>query len=104
MYLTASVLIAFSGVFWLAERYGTQQRSLERVTMRDAITMGLAQVSGAHPRRLPVGCVGQCRLFVGLDREAAFRLSFLLAIPAVFGAGLFQPARRLPPQQGGPGN
>ena len=29
-------------------------------------------------------------LFLGLDREAATRLAFLLAIPAVVGAGLFE--------------
>ncbi len=89
MYLTASVLIAFSGVFWLAERYGTQQRSLEQVTMRDAITMGLAQCLALIPGVSRSGASASAGLFVGLDREAAFRLSFLLAIPAVFGAGLF---------------
>lgn len=89
MYLTASVLIAFSGVFWLAERYGTQQRSLEHVTMRDAITMGLAQCLALIPGVSRSGASASAGLFVGLDREAAFRLSFLLAIPAVFGAGLF---------------
>ena len=57
--------------------------------MRDAITMGLAQCLALIPGVSRSGASASAGLFVGLDREAAFRLSFLLAIPAVFGAGLF---------------
>ncbi|GAB09362.1 undecaprenyl-diphosphatase [Gordonia araii NBRC 100433] len=89
LWITATVLILFSGVFWLAERYGTQQRSLEKVTMRDAIVMGLAQCLALIPGVSRSGASASAGLFVGLEREAAFRLSFLLAIPAVTASGLF---------------
>ncbi|WP_161927720.1 undecaprenyl-diphosphate phosphatase [Gordonia crocea] len=89
LWLTAIVLILFSGVFWLAERYATQRRSLDDVTMRDAVAMGLAQCLALIPGVSRSGASASAGLFAGLDRESAFRLSFLLAIPAVFGAGLF---------------
>ncbi|GAA3039179.1 undecaprenyl-diphosphate phosphatase [Gordonia defluvii] len=89
LWITAVVLILFSGVFWLAERYGTQQRSLESVTMRDAVVMGLAQCLALIPGVSRSGASASAGLFVGLTRESAFRLSFLLAIPAVTASGLF---------------
>ncbi len=89
LWITAVVLILFSGVFWLAERFGTRARGLESVTMRDAIVMGLAQCLALIPGVSRSGASASAGLFVGLQREAAFRLSFLLAIPAVTASGLF---------------
>ncbi|MFT4199649.1 undecaprenyl-diphosphate phosphatase [Gordonia sp. (in: high G+C Gram-positive bacteria)] len=89
LYITATVLILFSGVFWIAERYATQQRTLEEVTMRDAVVVGLAQCLALIPGVSRSGSSASAGLLIGFDREAAFRLSFLLAIPAVFASGLF---------------
>ncbi len=89
LWITSIVLILFSGVFWLAERYGTRERSLEKLTLRDGIIMGLAQCLALVPGVSRSGATASAGLFLGLQREAAFRFSFLIAIPAVLASGLF---------------
>lgn len=89
LWLVATVLIVFSGVFWLAERYGTKQRSMEQLTLRDGLVMGLSQCLALVPGVSRSGATASAGLFLGLEREAAFRFSFLLAIPAVTASGLF---------------
>lgn len=84
------MLIVFAGVFWLAERYGTKQRPLEKLTLRDGLVMGGAQCLALVPPGVSrSGATASAGLFLGLEREAAFRFSFLLAIPAVTASGLF---------------
>lgn len=89
LWITAIVLIVFSGVFWLAERVATQSRSIEQLTLRDGLVMGLAQCLALVPGVSRSGATASAGLFLGLEREAAFRFSFLLAIPAVLASGLF---------------
>lgn len=89
LWLVAAVLIIFAGVFWLAERYGTKQRSMEQLTLRDGLVMGGAQCLALIPGVSRSGATASAGLFLGLEREAAFRFSFLLAIPAVTASGLF---------------
>ncbi len=61
LWLVAIMLIVFAGVFWLAERYGTKQRPLEKLTLRDGLVMGGAQCLALIPRCLPLGCDRQRR-------------------------------------------
>lgn len=89
LWLVATVLILFSAVFWLAEKYGTQKRDMEKLTLRDGIVMGLAQCLALIPGVSRSGATASAGMFLGLDRETAFRFSFLLAIPAVTASGLF---------------
>ncbi|MFT3715137.1 MAG: undecaprenyl-diphosphate phosphatase [Gordonia sp. (in: high G+C Gram-positive bacteria)] len=89
LWLVAIVLILFSFVFVAAERYATQKRSLEQLTTRDAIAMGLAQCLALIPGVSRSGSTASAGLFMGVTREAAFRFSFLIAIPAVLASGLF---------------
>ncbi|MEE3850333.1 undecaprenyl-diphosphate phosphatase [Gordonia sp. LSe1-13] len=89
LWLVAIMLIVFAGVFWLAERYARQQRSMQELTLRDGVLMGLAQCLALIPGVSRSGATASAGLFLGLEREAAFRFSFLLAIPAVTASGLF---------------
>ena len=94
LWITAVVLILFSFVFLLAERFGRQDRpvdakSLEGLTMKDAIVMGLAQCLALIPGVSRSGGTISAGLFLNMSREAAARFSFLLAIPAVLASGLF---------------
>ncbi|MFT4042985.1 MAG: undecaprenyl-diphosphate phosphatase [Gordonia sp. (in: high G+C Gram-positive bacteria)] len=89
LWLTATVLIVFSGVFWLAEHYGKRTRPLAELTARDGLVMGLAQCLALVPGVSRSGATASAGLFLGLERAAAFRFSFLLAIPAVLASGLF---------------
>ncbi len=89
LWLIATMLIVFSGVIVLAERIGTRRRPIEELTLRDGLTMGLAQCLALVPGVSRSGATASAGLFLGLERAAAVRFSFLLAIPAVTASGLF---------------
>lgn len=89
LWITAAMLVLFSFVFILAEKIGRRERSFDRLTMKDAIIMGMAQCLALIPGVSRSGGTVSAGLFLNLDREVATRFSFLLAIPAVLASGLF---------------
>jgi undecaprenyl-diphosphatase len=88
LWITGVVLIVFGILLGLAERFGPQARGQDRLTMRDGVLMGLAQALALIPGVSRSGGTITAGLSLGLDRPTAVRFSFLLAIPAVFAAGL----------------
>jgi undecaprenyl-diphosphatase len=87
LWITATVMIVFAVILAVADELGKQVRS--QLTMRDSITMGLAQAMALVPGVSRSGGTLTAGLFLGLDRKSATDYSFLLALPAVFGAGIF---------------
>lgn len=87
LWITATVMIVFAVVLAVADEIGKQARA--DLTLKDSITMGLAQAMALIPGVSRSGGTLTAGLFLGLDRKSATDYSFLLAIPAVFGAGLF---------------
>jgi undecaprenyl-diphosphatase len=83
-------LIAWSAVMWAAERAATQARDERRLTMTDAIVIGLVQCVALVPGVSRSGATISAGLFRGLDRVTATRVSFFLSIPALLAAGLFE--------------
>ena len=67
-----------------------REKDLEHVTWTDAILIGLAQAMALVPGASRSGSTITGALFVGLDRPTAARFSFLLSLPAIFGAGLYE--------------
>ncbi|MBA4504436.1 undecaprenyl-diphosphate phosphatase [Corynebacterium sanguinis] len=100
LWITATVLIVFSLVFILAERYGKKTRGYDELTMKDAVIMGLWQCLALIPGVSRSGGTISGGLFLNLDREVATRFSFLLAIPAVLASGLFSLPDAFAPQAG----
>ena len=90
LWIIGSTLIVFGLVLGAAERYGRQRRSLQQLTVTDGVVMGLAQAMALVPGVSRSGGTISAGLFLGLTRLTAVRYSFLLAIPAVIAAGLFQ--------------
>jgi len=89
LWLVASMLILFALVIAAAEHLGRKEREIDKFTMRDGISMGLAQCLALIPGVSRSGATSSAGLFLGLKRETAVRFSFLLAIPAVMASGLF---------------
>jgi len=54
------------------------------------LIVGLAQAVSLIPGSSRSGTTITAGLFVGLNREAAARFSFLLSVPAVLASGIFQ--------------
>ena len=90
LWIIGSTLIVFGLVLGAAEHYGRQRRPLQQLTVTDGVVMGLAQALALVPGVSRSGGTISAGLFLGLTRETAVRYSFLLAIPAVLAAGLFQ--------------
>ena len=90
LWIIATALIGFGLVLGVAERVGRQRRPVEQLTLRDGVLMGFAQALALIPGVSRSGGTLTAGLFLGLTRPAAVRFSFLLAIPAVVAAGLFQ--------------
>jgi undecaprenyl-diphosphatase len=63
---------------------------MESITLADALIIGLAQACALVPGVSRSGSTICAALFLGLRRPDAARFSFLLGIPAIAGAGLFE--------------
>lgn len=88
--LIAVALVAGGAVLGLAERNGRRARSLDSLQAGDGVVVGLAQAAALVPGVSRSGATISAGLFLGLDRVAAARYSFLLSVPAVVLSGLFE--------------
>jgi undecaprenyl-diphosphatase len=90
LYLIAATLAGFALVLLWADNRGAKAKPLAELTARDGTIFGFAQAMALIPGVSRSGGTITAGLFMGYTREAAARYSFLLAIPAVLGSGLFQ--------------
>ena len=90
LWLIASVMIIFGVILGIADKYGKSERSLEQLNTKHGLLYGAAQALALVPGVSRSGATIAMGRFLGYSREAALRYSFLLAIPAVFGSGLYQ--------------
>jgi undecaprenyl-diphosphatase len=90
LWWVAGALIVWSAVMVVAEHRGSQQRDLSRVSLSDAVLVGLAQCVSLVPGISRSGATISAGLLTGLDRVTATRLSFFLSIPALTAAGLYE--------------
>jgi undecaprenyl-diphosphatase len=90
LWIVATTLIVFGLFLAVADAVGRQDRDLTRLTYKHGVLYGLAQAMALIPGVSRSGGTITAGLLMGYTREAAARYSFLLAIPAVFGSGLYQ--------------
>lgn len=90
LWVIGTTLIVMGLVLGLAERVGRKTSPIEDLTMKHAILLGLAQAGALVPGVSRSGATISMGLFLGYERAAATRYAFLLAIPAVVGAGIFK--------------
>ena len=90
LWIVAVALIGWSGVMVLAETRGSQTVREKDLTLRQSMIIGLTQCVALIPGISRSGATISAGLLQGLDRIAATRLSFFLAIPALTGAGLLE--------------
>ncbi|MFC6152493.1 undecaprenyl-diphosphate phosphatase [Nocardioides yefusunii] len=89
LWIVATMLVVMGVVLGIADRIGRNARPVSELTRKDALAMGLAQAMALIPGVSRSGATISMGLFLGLERAAATRFAFLLAIPAVVGAGIF---------------
>jgi undecaprenyl-diphosphatase len=90
LWIVAIVLIVFGVLLGLADRLGKKQARFDEMTYGHGIAVGVAQVLALVPGVSRSGATTTAALSLGYTRPAAARFSFLLAVPAVFGSGLFE--------------
>lgn len=79
--LIAWTLMVMGVLLWAADKWGSQRRTLEQVSMRDAVLIGLAQVCALIPGVSRSGSTMTAGRALGLNRETAARFSFLMSFP-----------------------
>jgi undecaprenyl-diphosphatase len=88
--LIALFLIVFGLVLALADTIGAKRWRIDRVNLQSTLIIGLAQSLALIPGVSRSGITITAALFLGFQREAAARFSFLLSLPIVAGAGLLK--------------
>ncbi|MBA2463423.1 MAG: undecaprenyl-diphosphate phosphatase [Nocardioidaceae bacterium] len=90
LWIIGTTLIVLGVVLGVADSIGRTDRAISQMSLRHAVLLGLAQACALVPGVSRSGATISMGRMLGYDREAATRFAFLLAIPAVVGAGLFE--------------
>lgn len=90
LWIIASTLIIFGFLLGFLDYMGRNEHTLDQLTPGHGILYGLAQSLALIPGVSRSGATIAMGRILGYRRESALRYSFLLALPAVFGSGLYQ--------------
>ena len=91
--LLISIMLAIFGVIlYVVDRVSSSERHFESIGVRTGLFLGAAQALALQPGVSRSGITMTAARLIGLDREAAARFSFLLALPIIAGAGLYKGA------------
>lgn len=90
LYVIGTTLIVMGVLLGIADRVSRNDRSIHRLTWQHSVYLGLAQALALAPGVSRSGATISMGRLLGYEREAATRFAFLLAIPAVIGAGIFE--------------
>ena len=95
LFLSSVVAVGFAllvtgTMLMLIRKMPKSDKTLEEMKGRDAFTIGLVQGIATIPGISRSGSTVTAGLFCGLDKEFAFRFSFLMSIPAILGAAVLK--------------
>ncbi|MDH4099399.1 MAG: undecaprenyl-diphosphatase UppP [Nitrospirota bacterium] len=88
--LIAITLAVFGGLMIYAEKKGKQAVNLDRMTLGNALAIGVSQAVALIPGVSRSGITITAGLLLGLDRSSAARFSFLLSTPVIVGAAVLK--------------
>lgn len=90
LWITAAMLAGFGLVIGVVDHFAKNEKTLDKLTVKDGIIYGFAQAMALIPGVSRSGGTIAGGLAMGYRREAAARYAFLLAVPAVFLSGFFK--------------
>lgn len=95
LFLSSVVAVGFAllvtGVLLMSIRKMPQgHKTLKQMKERDALTIGIVQGIATLPGISRSGSTVTAGIFCGMDKEFAFRFSFLMSIPAILGAAILK--------------
>lgn len=88
--LIAWALIVFGIILFVADKYSKNDRIASQLTIRDALLIGGAQTLALIPGVSRSGATMTMGRFLGLNRIDAARISFLLSLPAIILAAIYE--------------
>ena len=89
-WLVAVMLAVFGVVLYVVDRRAPSTRTLDDVTPRRGLLLGVAQAVALQPGVSRSGVTMTAGRLLKLDRADAARFSFLLALPITAGAGVYK--------------
>ena len=87
--LIAAALAGAGLLLLLADRTGKHQKNMKSLRFADVAVIGLAQALALMPGVSRSGITMTAGLLRGFNRMSAARFSFLLSVPVILGAGVF---------------
>jgi undecaprenyl-diphosphatase len=89
-WLIAVMLAVFGVVLYVVDRRAPSTRTIDDVTPRRGLLLGVAQAVALQPGVSRSGVTMTAGRLLKLDRADAARFSFLLALPITAGAGVYK--------------
>lgn len=86
--IIASTLAIMGVLLWIADKKSKSETNIEKLTMKQAILIGIGQMMAIIPGFSRSGTTMTAARAMKLDRESAARFSFLLGAPAMLGAAV----------------
>src|ERR1043166_3497009 len=90
LWVIATMMVVIAVLLAVAEFVGSKRRTMEELSLKDALVMGFSQCLALIPGSSRSGSTIMGGLLVGEARETAARFSFLLSIPAIAASGLLE--------------
>ena len=81
--IIAAASILFGLLLWWADTKPRPRKSIEQITLNDALLIGIFQILSIIPGTSRSGITMTAALMLGFTRTAASKFSFLLAIPTI---------------------
>ena len=89
IWLVGALMLVFGLLLGAADRLPAR-RFMDHFSWKDALAMGAAQALALQPGVSRSGVTISVARWAGFDRDSAVRLSFLMSLPVIIGAGLYE--------------
>ncbi|MCP4650652.1 MAG: undecaprenyl-diphosphate phosphatase [PVC group bacterium] len=77
-------------VLFITKRLSSNNREMKNMNIKDALIIGIAQAAAIMPGISRSGMTIASGIFRGLDKNVAARFSFMLSIPTILAASVYQ--------------
>ena len=88
--IPAFLLLITGCLLYVSQRMNSGRIDVKNLSIKEALFMGCGQALAVLPGLSRSGTTIAAGLFAGLDKEFAAKFSFILSIPAILGAAVFE--------------
>ena len=88
--IPAFLLLITGCLLYVSQRMNSGRIDVRKLSIKEALFMGCGQALAILPGLSRSGTTIAAGLFAGLDKEFAAKFSFILSIPAILGAAVFE--------------